>query len=282
MKFNKIILAIAGLLVLVGAVISGVAICLGAAMPENRTLQTQTADGSISTIHISINADDIRIVSADTDVITVTYYTGKTKQYDFHTEGGLLSLESVATDKLNLKWYDHINFDLNDKDNRITVELPRNLRADLIVDSRYGDIDLSDVTGSLQITAKCGDIDVNRCTFSTLVCDADYGDVDVEQTTAETIHITNNCGDIDVTDVSGNISVFCDYGDIDIEKITTNHINLENNCGDIECTILGSETDYTITAETRRGDQNIRNRTGGDNTLAAKTALGDISIKFLR
>ncbi|MCI9625862.1 MAG: DUF4097 domain-containing protein [Clostridia bacterium] len=280
MKCNKIILTIAGLLVLFGAGLSALAVFMGAATPENSVLQTQTADSSVSNINISSSVGDVRFVSADTDKITVTYTIEKTIQYRFHADSDTLSLEAIPTRQLGLKWYDYIDFHFGSRAGQITVTVPRDFSADITLDSNYGDISLSGLKGSMQLNADCGDVKLEHCAFSTFVCKLDYGDIELEQVSADTFQITNSCGDIEAKDISGDISASCDFGDIELERVTGKHIALDNNCGDIDCVILGSELDYTIDAETHMGDKNIQNRQGGNHTLHAKTAMGDISVTF--
>ncbi len=280
MKYNKLILIIAGLLILFGAGLSALAIFFGATAPENSVLQTQTADNSISKINISSSVGDIRFVSADTDKITVTYTTGKTIQYHFQTDSDTLSLEAIPLRQLGLKWYDYINFNFGGNLGQITVTVPQDFSANITLDSNYGDISIFGLKGSMQIDADCGDVKVAHCAFSTLACKLSYGDIEMEQTSADTFQITNNCGDIEAADISGNISASCDFGDISLERVAGEHLSLDNNCGDIDCVILGSEINYTIDVETHLGNKNIQNKSGGNHTLHAKTAMGDISVKF--
>lgn len=281
MKCNKIILLIAGLCILLGVLLSVIAISQGAAAPEHREWQTQSiASSGISKINISANADDIHLRQTDADQITVSYATGKTKQYHFRTDNTTLSLEAVPTQKLDLKWYDYINFSFSGDSNRITVEVPKELQAEFTINTNYGDVSISDLKGNMTIDADCGDVKLNRCTFSTLLCNVDFGNIDIDGISADTIQLTNHCGDIEAEDIAGNISASCDFGDISLERVLGNDISLENNCGDIDCMVLGNEADYTITAETRAGDKNIQNKSGGSYKLHAQTDFGDISIKF--
>ena len=284
MKTKKIICIIAGLLVLFGVIIAGIAVALaGTYSSDSAQIQTHTVTEQILKLNISAETDDIRIVAADIDSIKVTYAEDKLRKYDFKTENGTLSLESVSGDALELKWYDYINFNINFKDRvkGITVEVPKGLNAEITLNARYGDVYTADLKGSMNVKADCGDIEIVKSEFSKVECDVDYGDIEMEKVSADSIKLTNDCGDIDIEEVSGNISASCAYGDIDIEKISGNNITLENNCGDIKGTILGNEADYTINAETNLGDSNIQNRTGGKNTLNVRTDLGDLSIKFI-
>lgn len=285
MKAKKIIFIIAGLLILFGAIVSGIAVALaGTYSSDSAQIQTHTITESISKINISADIDDIRIVTADTDSIKVTYAEDKIRKYDFSAENNTLSLKSVSGDALGLKWYDYVNFNINFKDRvkGITVEVPKGLDTDITLSAKYGDIYVDDLKGSMNAKADNGDVEIVKSEFSKLECDVDYGDIEMEKVAAESIKLTNDCGDIEIEEVSGNILASCAYGDIDIERISGNNITLENNCGDVEGTILGNEADYTINAETNLGDRNIQNRTGGKNTLNIKTDLGDISIRFVQ
>lgn len=284
MKAKKIILVTAGLFILFGGVISGIAVALaGTHSADSAQIQTHTITESISKINISADTDDIRIVAADTDSIKVTYAEDKTRKYDFSAENNTLSLKSVSGDALGLKWYDYVSFNINFKDRvkGITVEVPKGLDADITLSAKYGDIYAADLKGSMNVKANNGDVEIAKSELSKLECDVDYGDIEMEKVSADSIKLTNDCGDIEVEEVSGNIAAYCNYGDIDFERISGNNITFENRCGDIEGTILGNEADYTINAETNLGDRNIQNRTGGKNTLNARTDAGDISVKFI-
>lgn len=266
MKANKKALIIAVILLIIGIGLMAVSILTLEGNMDGGRIDTKTFTEEISKIDISLNASDIKIVSADTDAISVTYPVGEVKQYDLNVDNGTLSIGEVS-DKLTIKrWYDYINFDFlyERKSCAVTIELPSRVKYDIAINSSYGDVNMSG-----------GE-------FSELVCDLDYGDIEFERISSGRVQVSNNCGDIEMDEIScENIKASCNFGDIEAERLKAENILLDNDCGDIECTIVGSEADYTVNAETSFGYSNIHNRIGGEKTLDIRTDFGDIEVMFI-
>lgn len=266
MKVNKIIIITAGLFILFGVIISGIAVMLTAKSSErNARMETKEITENISKINISVDMSDVKIIPANTDKITLTYFTDETNQYDISTDNGTLSVEYVRFSKEKVKWYDYyFSFDFG-RDHDIILEVPRNFRADIQLSANYGDIEVTGVNGGgMNVQTDYGDVEIKDCKFTSIECTTDYGDIDMEQCGSDTF----NCN--------------TDYGDIEFERISGKNIVFDTACGDIEGTIDGSKSDYMINTETSLGKRNIQNKTDGKNTLDAKTDLGDIEISFLR
>lgn len=280
MKANKAILITAGGLIVIGAVIVAAAVALGGTYKGDTQRHTETITDKVSKIDISANADDINIIASDTDSIRIAYNEGKNKQYDIKQENGTLYLTPAKEG--TRKWYDYININFNDELNKINIEIPEFLKPDMRLNSNYGDISLSGIGGNLTINSDCGDIDIQGGKLDNLSCEASYGDVEIENTEAKDISIIADCGDIDAERISGNIKANVKKGDIDIEYITAENITLSSELGDISCAIAGQESDYNIAAETKLGDCNVRNRTGGKYNLNVNTDMGDVEVRFLR
>lgn len=266
MKVKEIIIITAAIFVVFGAVISGTAIRLiSKANARDMRMETQTITENISKINISADMSDIKIVSDNTDKITLTYFTDDTNKYNITTDNGTLSVEYARFNSDKVKWYDYyFSVDFG-KDHDIILKVPKNLTADISSETNYGDVELSGINGSnAQIHTHYGDIELTGCKFSAIETVTDYGDIDIERGDSEKLSCITDCGDIEIENVSGK------------------NITLNTALGDIEGTILGDETDYSINAETNFGDTNLRNKTGGKNTLNARTDMGDISVKFIR
>ena len=320
MKVNKMLCIIAGAAIALGAAASGVAIAMGAGRVDSGEKQTQTAAADISKINIKANADDIIIVSADTDKISLTYTTGRTKQYDFRVDGETLSLISVPRNLLNFKWYDYVSFNIGSNKNKIEMTVPNGFSADFVLENDYGSMNVFDVGGSMKadsdcgsvtiercgfsdlscdtdygkltltevsagnvsMDSDCGDVTVEKCSFSDFSCDADYGKLSLTEVSAGNMRIDSDCGGIMMTDVTSNLKAYCNYGNITLDRFFGENIILENDCGNISGTILGKKEDYTIAAKTDAGENNPENRTGGVYNLNASVDAGSIDIRFLK
>lgn len=281
MKRDKIILITAGIMVFTGAVVSAAAMVFGSAVESDSSeIKTHTVTESISKINASSKYGDVRIIGTNTDVIKVTYGTGRFTDYKFSAENNTLSVEGV--ERTDSKWYDLIDFSFRRDGDSVTIEVPENMAADIITEAGYGDTEISGVSGTVDLKNSCGDIKILNSNFTDVLCEAEMGDVEIENVNAGNIIVHHDCGDIDVEDTTGNMEVYCDFGDINIERISGGRIKLENNCGDIEGTILGNEGDYKVTAHTQLGDNNLRNSSSGSKTLDVNNSSGDIDIEFVR
>lgn len=268
-KHNKIILIAASIAAVSGAVICAAAIGMGGAKTDGLERKTKTISGKITELNIDTAYDDIKIVPRDTDSITLRYTEGKTKKYDIVSENEALTVK-YAADK-GKKWYERISFNFlnmeQDEAHKIVLEVPHGFEANISVENDYGDAEISDIKGKLNVNLACGDVEIYGCNLSALDCKADYGDIDIKNTKAETVKLNNNCGDIELEETTGNIEAYCDYGDIEFENIAGDNLIFKNNCGDIEGSIRGNEADYAPGAAKR---------------LDADTKVGTVNIWFVR
>lgn len=266
MKINKVLLITASILLVFGAVISVTAMKLMSVTAMNSAERiTKEITEKVSNIDISSDIGNINILTADTDKITLDYFTSDNRKYEMKTENNTLSLKYLPYNRSSLKWYDYfINLDFHPKQYYdITLTIPKTFSANIALDAKYGDINISNVNGNINAVNSCGDIKIVNGNFSALDCRIDFGDIEIEQITADHINLSGDCGDIE------------------FDRINSSHITLENNCGDIEGTISGSESEYKINGHTRFGDNNISNRTDGEKVLDIKNDFGDIDIQFI-
>lgn len=285
MKTNRILIITAGLFILAGAVIAGIALMLTARSSEqNARMETYEVTEKISNVNIDVDMSDIKIMPVmGTDKITLTYFTDDTNKYDISEDNGTLSVKYVKFNKEKAKWYDYyFSFDFG-RDHDVILQVPQNFRADLLLHADYGDIEVTDMSGdSMNIHTSYGDLDITGCKFKAMECATDYGDIDIERSQSDTFNCSTDFGSIDVTDTAGKINCGTDYGDIEFERISGSSIVMDTSCGDIEGTIDGREADYTINAQTNLGDKNVQSRAGGEKRLDVKTDMGDIDIIFLK
>lgn len=274
-KSVKITLAAAGAAVLIGAVISAAAISSGAGKADRGAmLKAETITEKITSINIDSDCDDIVIVPAfpdHTDEITgeasVIYAENEMKKCNVSVQNGVLEIKNVLDIERKRKWYEYINLDFfGDRiTKKIQIYVPEDFEADMRIKSRYGDVSVSGVSGSLDAELDCGDIEAEDCTFTQLSCTAEYGDIEIKRTAAQNITVNSDCGDIELEDVDGNITSESDFGDISFENISGNSLIFSSRCGDVEGVICGKKADY---------------EPGGAKRLEAKADAGDVRISF--
>lgn len=260
MKVNKKILIAAGIITVSGAVVSGAAaVFLINSSAESGRIVTQTIDEDISKIDISVKLNDVRLISAATDKISVDYTDGGLKGCNIVVNGDTLEISNNTEEKA---WYDYIGLDFG-RDGDITVIVPENMSIDARIKTMCGDIETEGLGGSLRADVGNGDVEISNCDFNILECNAECGDVELKDSGGETIICNIN------------------YGDIECERLRGSNIKLYSDCGDIEGFVSGDEADYTINTDVLIGENRMRNRTGGKNILDVKTNTGDITLRFI-
>lgn len=269
-KHNKIILISAGASVVTGIAIFAAALHFGGVkMGNDIQHRTETIPKSITALDISVQYEDIEIISRDTDEIKVYCTENARNTHNIGVSGkSLIIAQEVSREKRRWwRWYNYINFDflLFDDLHKLIIEVPRDFNADIKLENSYGDVKALGVGGSFSAKLDYGDMEINDCDFSTLECRLDYGDIKIENTNTDNIRTENDCGDTELKNVTGSINAYCDLGDIEFENISGDSLIFENNCGDIEGNILGSRDEYSP---------------NGSKKLEAKTDLGDVDIKF--
>ncbi len=277
MKRNKIILLAALAMVFVGLVISIAAMALGTAMESDiREMKEYTAASDITKINIVSDIDDVNIIGSNTDKVKVTYYTSNITECNINEENKTLTVES--TGKKGTKWYDFIDFDFS-RDNKVTIEVPKELQAEIVSEVELGDTEIIDIKGKADIKNACGDIKISGCNFTDVKCIGQLGDIEIDNTVSTDMVISQECGDIEIDKTTGNMDVTCELGDIDIDRISGDNLKFDNSCGDIEGTIAGSEGDYKITTSK---SNTLKDSTTGTKTLNVNNNCGDINILFVK
>ncbi len=257
MKFRTGLFIAAGACILTGALIGGIAVANGGLEAEKGVRQERQIVSDISKIDISANMGDITIVRTDKDYINLVYYETGKKKYDVTDDNNMVKVKPNNT---QMKWYDYINIGLA-HGNDITLELPNTFIGDIVIDSKMGDVDMSGVSGNVNISLSYGDIKVSSCEKIKLIC-------------------ADKCGDIELENILGSIEANSKLGDIEFKNISGD-ISLKNACGDIEGTIMGREEEYTVNAKTSVGDNNLQDRSGGTKKLDIKNDCGDIEVRFV-
>ncbi len=286
MKPNKKLLIAAGVLVIAGTAVS--AACLriyDARAISNMQKSTREITEKITKLDIASDWNDVIIKRGNADKITVSYVEDEKNGIELDTQNNTLTIRNLLKNKRK-KWYDYISFDFHTAQYYdVVITVPEKFSAETVLNLRYGDIEISDLKGSLDINSASGDIEIKRCEFSDITCDLRYGDIEMSEVSAQNTDIISAYGDVELDKVSGKITADARYGDIEAEMIKSDEIAFKSGCGDVECLIDGKKEDYTINCTARAGANNMYN---SENTAAGAKKLdvianaGDIEIKFAK
>ena len=219
----------------------------------------------VTSLNLNHSVADIRLVYADTDTLSVTYFQARDARRNIDEitltqEDGVLSMVQSRKPHFSPSFF---NISV---DHDVTIKIPKDRVLDIVVNTSTGDISISGGTfTSAQLKTSTGDVRF-------------YGDI-----TTETLSIPTSTGDVDFNGnlTANTLTINVDTGDIDSDGvITVQTVEIQTNTGDIELNLAGEQTDYTIVAETNTGKQNIYSGGNGEKKLSVICSTGDIEIDF--
>lgn len=96
------------------------------------------------------------------------------------------------------------------------------------------------------------------------------------------LHTTNEDITLAALAVTDRITLSNNRGDISFDALDVgNSLQLENKNGDISGTILGSEDEFSISTESKKGESSLpASREAGEKTLHVTNNNGDIAVAF--
>lgn len=158
--------------------------------------------------------------------------------------------------------------------------------ADGDFESSSGNIRLTDIDASGDISAECdnGDLTLTDVSCLTLSADNDCGNVRLERVSSERTDIDASLGSVTLTGVKAlrTLSVNADCGDVSANGISAEGgIKLSCGLGSISGTIEGELADYSVTSHTELGSNSLPEALSlGPVTLEVYSDCGDIDIGF--
>ena len=260
------------------------------------TYVTNTYEVSDEFDKISINVDttEIEFVPTENETCSIVSVEAEKVKHSATVQNGTLVVGTVDT----RKWYDHICISLGSP--KMTVYLPQNEYASLIIETDTGDInipkdfafdkieidgDTSDVScfapvaNVLDIELSTGDIIIDSITADQIKLTATTGEIAVNSVTAKNnIDIETDTGTITLKNVAatGTISIESDTGDVRFEGSDAIEISVKTDTGDVTGTLLSEKVFIT---ETSTGSINVPKTTSGGK-CEITTSTGDINISI--
>ena len=179
--------------------------------------------------------------------------------------------DSVLTIEIDRKNPVNIGVSYSKETSSLSFEVPENIAVQ--IKTSFGNIDASGL--------KNNDFDLQTT----------YGDIKASALSGK-INLNSGYGDIELNDLNGKIDIKTGYGDINGKNITVSeHMNFKSGYGDIDCEIMNSITDCELDLKTGYGKVKIK-RTDlkleagnklifgvGKIKLTAKSGYGDVIIR---
>ena len=265
------------ILILAGALIGGASFAaMGYDFKEMNTADYTTFDFDIKDAfqNITINADveDVVFTSSEDGSCRIECYADKKERYQVGVKEDTLVLEK--------EHFIHIHMGLVLESPKITVYLPKDEYASLLVKTDTGDVEIPGNFSfdTANISTDTGTIDLSSVIKKDLTVKTDSGSVIPCDLTADNITVTTQTGDVVMKNVTtaGKLSIDTDTGDVVLEACDAEEISIKTDTGDVTGTFL---TEKAVSAKSDTGDIDVpKNTTGGKCEICTDT--GDISIKI--
>ena len=273
---------VAGCVLIVGIVISGVAIAKLAkdgfkTANENMVTVDFDFDEAISNINVDAVTNDIIVKASDDNKIHVQCIDFEEVEHDAYIDGDTLYVTTEVERGTN-----NFNFFFNNTP-KIYVYLPDTEYADLIINALTADISVGPEFRFNNITIDVTTGDINLTTLDvedTLEMNVLTGDINLTNIDCVDVVYNGTTGDLDFDNVlaAGNINIDVTTGDIDFVGDAAN-IYLECTTGDINM-VLYSDKEFDVDVVT--GDSNIPRDGDGEELgeCVVELTTGDIDIEI--
>lgn len=277
---KKIALIISGILIIIGACVSVIALqMVDFNFKEMSTLKSVRNSYHINEKFLGVSIDDGAcdvILSASTDDKCRVICDESDKLYHSVTvENNKLTIKSKDT----RKWYEHIGFSWTEM--KVTVYLPESEYDALNISVASGDIE---VRGHLhfaeaKLSSASGDIIFSGNVEKSLSLKVASGDVKINNSFSERLDVKSSSGDIKISSFKsmGDMYLKCASGDIEITDAECINMKAESASGDIELSRVVATGHSDI--ETASGDIELSDC--DSDSLWLKSGSGDITGTLL-
>lgn len=318
-KGTKIALIIAAVLVVLGAVLCGIAwassgfslASLSTTGSHLVSMPKQAYNGAeLDKIVLDCGWDDVEIHVSEDAYVWVQYSKWTDSTYLETNRNGVLELQKVSLETPRGWWQDLFQVDFTgegEEQRALHLWLPEEFAGDVEVTTDSGNVEIDPgvrLAGGLDCRLAAGKFEAEDLEAGRINVDTDLGDIAGSGWTVQADAVLKtNAGTIDLEKsiVGDALSCETDLGDVKTLRVTAasaalrtnagkvalelleaSDIAVETDMGDVEGTIAGREADYTILVSTDLGDSNLRDRQGEtDNVLTVTTGAGDVDLRFL-
>lgn len=238
---------------------------------------TNTYEVSDEFDKISINVDttEIEFIPTENEICSIVSFEAEEVKHSVAVKNGTLIISTVDT----RKWYDHICISLGSP--KMTVYLPQNEYASLIIETDTGDINIPKdfAFDKIEIDGDTSDVSCFAPVANVLNVELSTGDIIIDGITADQVKLTTTTGEIAVNSVTAknNIDIETDTGKVKLSNATCSNFVAESDTGTI--TLKNVMATDTISIESSTGD--VRFEGSDANEISVRTDTGDVTGTLL-
>ncbi len=275
---KKVIIIISAVLVLIGAVLIGVAFAVGDLSLVNRARSvTHEADGAFEDISVEVSFADVHIRRSSTDKCYAVCDETEKLGYTLTVTDGTLTLRERDT----RRWFEYIEIHTDMRG--VVLYLPEGEYGSLSVTAASGDVECrSDalVFGDVSIKNASGETDLSARVTGALNVESASGDIEIEGMAPDSLKLSAASGEISLEGVraASLMEITTSSGDISLEGCDAGELLLTSASGEIEATLL---SDKLFEADSKSGRIRIPPSVRDGGICKAKTSSGDIEIRVM-
>ncbi len=269
----KVLSIVCGILILIGIILSVMALIFGGFGNEKTKVVTLTAGEEFTKISIETGMSDVVIEKSDTNETYAMCDESKKIKYELKIENGTLFLSEID----NRKWYDYIGIHFGDR--KTTLFLKADSYESLNIKTLSGSIDFDEEISfkDANVNAMSGSVKIESAAIDNLKASAMSGSVDIHRISAKSIEAEATSGGVYLTDlqIEDGISVTASSGGINIERAIVKSITASASSGNINLFDITASSALNLSAVS--GNIKITDASSYEKA-EIKTSSGNISF----
>lgn len=236
---------------------------------------TYETNGEFDKISINVDTTEIEFVPTKGESCRIVCFEAEKVKHSATVQNGTLVINTIDT----RKWYDHICFSLGTP--KMTVYLPQNEYASLIIETDTGDINIpNDFTfEKIEIDGHTSNVGCFASVSDVLEIELSTGDINVDSITVGQVNLTTTTGEITVSNVTtkNGIDIETDTGTVRLTNVSCANFVAESDTGTITLKNVVATGGFSVESDT--GDVRFENSDAAQ--ISVKTSTGDVTGTLL-
>lgn len=217
---------------------------------SNKLILDKTYDNNFNHIKLKTDSADVYFKHNNSDTVRIVVY-GDKDNLSVDIKDNELSID-FKNKKCTFLCFNVVR-------SKIEIYLPESYENNLLINNSYGDVWIDSFKNSnIEIYEDCGDVEI--LSGGKIIVDNKYGDIEIGEVN-QSLNINADCGDIEIDSVSlmQDSSINNNYGDIKINKTNEIYIDAKTSLGDIEIENNFRKSDIILKIRNSCGDIEVDN-----------------------
>ena len=252
------------------------ALCFAGCQNNQITENRYDINDAFEGIQIDVIGADVSILPTEENTAKVVCFEKEKVMHSVYVQDGALHISAVDT----RAWYNHIS-PFSFKTPAITVYLPNQIYAALVIKNDTGDIEVNEIFTfeSANISVSTGDVGYAAKTNGEMRVKTSTGDISVQNTSVGALDLSVSTGKINVSSLAcaGDVSIAVSTGKTHLKDLSCQSLQSTGDTGDLTLENVIAEAKITVKRST--GDVQFTSCDAAE--VFVKTSTGDVRGTFL-